>query len=182
MAKCILVTGGSRSGKSRYAQQLAESLSGSRAFIATCPVLDDEMQERVRKHRQDRQSGGWCTIEEPVDLAAAIRKAHSRKVVLVDCLTLWVSNVLFEAGERGKQVSEAQIARRCKDVLAACLEHPGTIIFVTNEVGMGIVPESAVSRRFRDLAGRTNQVIAAACDEVFLVVCGQVLKIKPTNL
>lgn len=178
MARLILVTGGSRSGKSSYAQKLAESLPGSRAFIATCTVADDEMRGRVSKHQQARRRGGWRTIEEPLDLPGALRRAMNQPVVLVDCLTLWVSNVMFDAAQREKTVSETQIARQCKETLAACREHNGTILFVTNEVGMGIVPENAVSRRFRDLAGRTNQMFAAACDEVFFVVSGQALKIK----
>src|SRR6478752_7653713 len=88
-AKCILVTGGSRSGKSRFAQELALKCATSRAFIATCPLLDDEMKERVRRHQLDRSSQGWRTIEEPLDLAAAIRSARDEEVILIDCLTLW---------------------------------------------------------------------------------------------
>ena len=179
MGRCILVTGGSRSGKSMFAQRLAESLAGPRAFLATCPVIDDEMQERIRKHQESRRRGEWQTLEEPLDLTGALARARKHPVVLVDCLTLWVNNLMHEAGQRGKAFSESQMTRRCTDTLRACREHPGTIIFVTNEVGMGIVPENETSRRFRDLAGRANQTIAAACDEVFLVVCGQPLKIKP---
>ena len=179
MARCILVTGGSRSGKSLFAQRLAESLSGPRAFVATCPVIDDEMRERVREHQESRYQSDWQTIEEPLNLAAALELARHCPVVLVDCLTLWVNNVMHEAGQRGESVSESQMAQRCKEVLVGCRAHLGTIIFVTNEVGMGIVPENELSRRFRDLAGRTNQTMAAACDEVILVVCGQALKIKP---
>jgi adenosylcobinamide kinase/adenosylcobinamide-phosphate guanylyltransferase len=182
MAKCILVIGGSRSGKSRFAQQLAVKCSASRAFIATCPVLDEEMEERVRKHRSERSTEGWRTIEEPVDLRGAIGQAREQEVVLVDCLTLWVSNLMFEAEERAAQVREETVARFCEEVLDACRHHPGTIVFVTNETGMGIVPENALSRRFRDLSGRANQTIAAGCEEVFLVVCGQPLRIKPSNL
>lgn len=179
MARCILVTGGSRSGKSLFAQRLAESMDGPRAFIATCPVIDDEMRERIRKHQQSRRRGEWRTIEEPLDLAGALEGARKHRVALVDCVTLWVNNVMHEARQRGKAVTESQMARRCKEALRACRAHSGTIIFVTNEVGMGIIPENEMSRRFRDLAGRANQTIAAACDEVILVVCGQALTIKP---
>ena len=178
MARIILITGGSRSGKSAHAQCLAESLPGRRAFIATCPVIDDEMRERVSLHRAERRKSRWRTIEETLDLAGALRSAKPQRVVLVDCLTLWVNNLMYQAEQRGKTISESQIARHCREVLAACREHPGTVIFVTNEVGMGIVPENAISRRYRDLAGRTNQIIAAASHEVCLVVCGQSLEIK----
>src|SRR6516165_8147488 len=105
-AKSILVTGGCRSGKSGFAQELALKCSTSQAFIATCPLVDEEMNERIRRHQRDRQSQGWRTIEEPIDLPAAIRTARDKEVVLIDCLTLWISNILLEAEERGAQVSE----------------------------------------------------------------------------
>ena len=178
MARIILVTGGSRSGKSRHAQKLAESQDGLRAFIATCPVIDGEMRARVRKHQRARKSSDWHTIEETLDLASALLRSRDYAVVLVDCVTLWVNNVLYEAMQRGKTVSETQIARLCRQALDACGQHPGTIIFVTNEVGMSIVPDNQLSRRFRDLAGRANQIIAAASDQVYFLVCGQALVLK----
>ena len=179
MGKLILVTGGGRSGKSAYAQGLAEAWPGPRAFVATCPVIDPEMSERVRLHQLARSSSDWRTIEEPLDLASAVLSAREQPVVLVDCLTLWVNNVMYAAGQQNELISEADIACRCEPVLQAAHNHGGSIIFVTNEVGMGLVPENPLGRRFRDLAGRVNQIVAAACDEVILVVCGQPLKIKP---
>jgi len=181
MSKTILVTGGSRSGKSLFAQKLAESLAGPRAYLATAPVVDEEMRDRIRKHQLARHKRDWHTIETPLDLAGALIAAKDHPVVLIDCLTLWINNLMYDADTRGKAISEATIARRCKETIRACNEHPGTIIFVTNEIGMGIVPENKLARQFRDLAGRANQVIAAACDEVILVVCGQTLKIKPLS-
>ena len=181
MSKLILVTGGSRGGKSAFAQGMAEVLPGPRVFVATCPVIDPEMGERIRRHQEARSARDWQTLEEPIDLAAVLCRAKGQPVVLVDCLTLWVNNVMYEAEQQGDVVSEAEIATRCEPVLEAARAHGGTVIFVTNEVGMGLVPESPLGRRFRDLAGRVNQIIAAACDEVFLVVCGQPLKIKPQN-
>jgi adenosylcobinamide kinase/adenosylcobinamide-phosphate guanylyltransferase len=178
MARIILVTGGSRSGKSRHAQKLAESQDGLRAFIATCPVIDGEMRARVRKHQRARKPSDWHTIEETLDLAGALLRSRDYAVVLVDCVTLWVNNVLYEAMQRGKTVSETQIARLCRQALDACGQHPGTIIFVTNEVGMSIVPDNQLSRRYRDLAGRANQIIAAASDQVYFLVCGQALVLK----
>ena len=181
MSKIILITGGSRSGKSAFAQRLAEALPGPRAFVATCPVIDPEMNERIHRHQQARSLREWQTFEEPLDLTAAFLRAGCNSVVLVDCLTLWVNNVMFEAGQQGKILSETEIAEHCGPILDAARSHGGTVIFVTNEVGMGIVPETPLGRNFRDLTGRVNQTIAAACDEVFLVVCGQTLKIKPQN-
>ena len=181
MNKLILVTGGGRSGKSACAQGLAETWPGPRAFVATCPVIDQEMSDRVRLHQLARSSCDWRTIEEPLDLASAVLSAQEQPVVLVDCLTLWVNNILFAAGQQNEAISEAEIVRRCEPVLQAARNHGGLIIFVTNEVGMGLVPENPLGRRFRDLAGRVNQVVADACDEVFLVVCGLPLKIKPTS-
>jgi len=178
MSKLILVTGGSRSGKSAFSQGLAEALPGSRAFVATCPVIDQEMSARIRRHQEARCGRDWWTIEEPLDLAAAFQCAKGESVVLVDCLTLWVNNLLFEAEQKGESLSEADAAKHCLPVLEAARAHGGTVIFVTNEVGFGVVPETPLGRRFRDLAGRVNQMIAAACDEVFFVVCGQPLQIK----
>ncbi|MBI4024018.1 MAG: bifunctional adenosylcobinamide kinase/adenosylcobinamide-phosphate guanylyltransferase [Verrucomicrobia bacterium] len=178
MAQIILITGGSRSGKSAYAQQLAESLPGPRAFIATCPKLDDEMRARIRQHRRARRKGRWRTIEVAVDLAGALSGAREYAVVLVDCLTLWINNLMYEAEKGGEGFSEVDVARYCKKTLAACDKHPGVILFVTNEVGMGIVPENAVARKFRDLAGRCNQIVAQASDRMFLMVCGQPLEFK----
>ena len=181
MSKIILITGGSRSGKSAFAQRLAEALPGPRAFVATCPVIDPEMNERIRRHQQARSLCEWQTFEESLDLAAAFHSACELPVILVDCLTLWVNNVMYQAGQQGKTVSEKEIADRCRPMLEAARGHGGTIIFVTNEVGMGLVPETPLGRNFRDLAGRVNQTVAAVCDEVFFVACGQPLKIKPQN-
>jgi adenosylcobinamide kinase/adenosylcobinamide-phosphate guanylyltransferase len=179
VSKLVLVTGGSRSGKSAFAQAMAEALPGPRAFVATCPVIDAEMDDRIRRHREARSGRDWWTIEEPLDLAAAFCRAQGEPVVLVDCITLWINNLLYEAGRQGVDVTESAVAERCQPVIRAARAHGGTVIFVTNEVGMGLVPETPLGRRYRDLAGRANQVLGAACDEVFLVVCGQPLRIKP---
>ncbi len=173
-----LVTGGSRSGKSAYAQTLAEALPGPRAYLATCPVIDAETAERVKRHREARSAAAWETIEEPLDLAGAIGRAAAYPVLLVDCLTLWVNNLLYEAEQRGEIFTEEAAAQRSREVIDACRVFPGTVIFVTNEVGMGIVPESEAVRRFRDCAGRMNQLIAAAAEEVTLVVSGVPLRLK----
>ena len=178
MARIILVTGGSRSGKSAYAQKVAQDLGGPKAFVATCPVLDEEMRQRIRKHQEARRGKGWRTIEETVDLAGALADAKDYRVILVDCLTLWINNLLYEAEQTDSRIEEADIEERCRGLLDVCAGVTGTVILVTNEVGWGIVPENALTRRFRDLAGRCNQTVAAAADEVILVVCGIPLFLK----
>ncbi|TSA48719.1 MAG: bifunctional adenosylcobinamide kinase/adenosylcobinamide-phosphate guanylyltransferase [Deltaproteobacteria bacterium] len=180
MAEIILITGGSRSGKSAFAQKTAEALPGPRAYIATSPVIDPEMEERIRKHREARRGKGWETIEETIDLAGVIRRSVTCRVLLVDCLTLWINNLLYEAEKRGDIFTEEAAVGRCRELIDACGAFGGTVIFVTNEVGMGIVPDNETTRRFRDIAGRCNQEIAAAADTVTLVVSGIPLSLKMT--
>jgi adenosylcobinamide kinase/adenosylcobinamide-phosphate guanylyltransferase len=179
MAEIILITGGSRSGKSAYAQGLAEAIPGPRAYVATCPVIDPEMAIRVQKHREARSASDWETIEEPVDLAGALSRTTAYRVILVDCLTLWVNNLLYEAERRGEIFTEEATAVCCREVIEACGAFPGTVLFVTNELGMGIIPDNETSRRFRDCAGRCNQVMAEAAGTVTLVVSGIPLQLKP---
>jgi adenosylcobinamide kinase/adenosylcobinamide-phosphate guanylyltransferase len=178
MAKIGLVTGGCRSGKSNYAQSLAELLPGPRVYVATCPVIDAEMDRRIAAHKQARLERQWDSIEEPLDLPRAIRLTEGHRVVLVDCLTLWVNNLMYQAQQAGAELGEEVVARQCGRVLAAVGQHGGIVLFVTNEVGMGIVPDNAASRRYRDLVGRCNQTIAAAADAVAFVSCGIPLYLK----
>jgi adenosylcobinamide kinase / adenosylcobinamide-phosphate guanylyltransferase len=178
MGEMILITGGSRSGKSGYAQKLAEAIPGPRAYIATCPVIDPETAARVAKHRESRRVSDWETIEETVDLADTIRRSAAYRVLLVDCLTLWVNNLLYEAEKRGEVFTEDATAARCREVIDACGTFPGTVVLVTNELGMGIVPDKETVRRFRDCAGRCNQIIAEAAATVMLVVSGIPLQLK----
>jgi adenosylcobinamide kinase/adenosylcobinamide-phosphate guanylyltransferase len=180
MAEIILITGGSRSGKSAFAQKTAEALPGPRTYIATCPAIDPETEERIRKHREARRGKGWETIEETVDLAGAVRRAGACRVLLVDCLTLWINNLLYEAEKRGEIFTEEAAVGRCRELVDCCGAFGGTVIFVTNELGMGIVPDNETARRFRDIAGRCNQEIAAAANTVTLVVSGIPLSLKMT--
>jgi adenosylcobinamide kinase/adenosylcobinamide-phosphate guanylyltransferase len=181
MAEIVLVTGGCRSGKSGYAQRLAELQPPSRLFVATCPVTDDELLERIAAHQRARRDRGWETVEEQVDLASVLRRHTGCNVVLVDCVTLWVNNVVYWAGQERRAIDEAEMTARCEQLVEAAREHPGSVIFVSNEVGMGIVPDNAAARHFRDLAGRVNQTIAAAADQVTMLVSGipWVLKNRP---
>jgi adenosylcobinamide kinase / adenosylcobinamide-phosphate guanylyltransferase len=179
MARVILITGGARSGKSDYARRLAEALPGPRAFVATCPPLDDEMRERIRKHRLERVKSDWHTIEEPLEPAKTLWSASGDfAVFLVDCLTLWINNLLYRAEQQGLVLAEEEMERTCDELLAACARVQGTVIFVTNEVGLSIVPENKLSRLYRDLVGTCNQRMARGADEVYLVTCGIPLTLK----
>jgi adenosylcobinamide kinase/adenosylcobinamide-phosphate guanylyltransferase len=178
MGKIVLVTGGCRSGKSRFAQQMAEAAGLTRLYIATSPVLDAEMEERVQRHRQERASRNWVTCEETLDLVKVLEQHTAFDSVLCDCLTLWVNNLMYDAEQNKEAFGEDDMARLTQAMLRVARCHAGTLVFVTNEVGCGIVPADAVSRRFRDLQGRCNQVMAAAADEVYFVVSGIPLKIK----
>lgn len=165
----LFVLGGARSGKSRYAQARAEAAGGNPVFIATAEAFDDEMRERIARHRADRDAR-WTTVEAPRDLPAAIDALNAREaVVLVDCLTLWVSNLLL---------ADADVARAERQLCEAIARFTGSLILVANEVGLGIVPDNALARRFRDAAGRLNQSVAATSREVVLVTAGLPLTLK----
>ncbi len=166
----VLVLGGARSGKSHTAQTLAESASGNRTYIATAQAFDDEMRERIVRHQAERD-GSWHTQDAPLELAEAIRAlAGPGKVVLVDCLTLWLSNLLLAEREPAPEIDEL-----CQAVSAAA----GPLVLVSNEVGHGIVPATPLGRVFRDEQGRLNQRMAEACDAVVFVAAGCPLLLKP---
>jgi adenosylcobinamide kinase / adenosylcobinamide-phosphate guanylyltransferase len=178
MGEITFVTGGCRSGKSSFAQRLAEASGDKRLFIATAPVLDQEMETRVRRHREMRKELGWDTIEEQHALADCFRRAGDYDVVLCDCLTLWVNNLLYRSYELGVSLEEEEIAARSREVCYAARSLKARVFFVSNEVGMGIVPADEVSRRYRDLVGRCNQETAASSDSVVFVVSGLPIQLK----
>jgi adenosylcobinamide kinase / adenosylcobinamide-phosphate guanylyltransferase len=178
MGKLILVTGGARSGKSSYALQRCEEISVSRCFVATSPVIDGEMAERIDAHQQERRGRGWQVVEEERDLVLALAGMRQYGVVLIDCLTLWVNNLLFAADKKGGTFSETDMVGACDDLLQAVQACPGTVCCVTNEVGMGIVPDNFLARKYRDLIGRCNRTVAERADEVILVSCGIPLFLK----
>jgi adenosylcobinamide kinase/adenosylcobinamide-phosphate guanylyltransferase len=182
MTRIVLITGGCRSGKSAYAQQLAESLPPKRLFVATCPVTDDEIRHRIEQHRQARQDRGWETVEEQCDLADVFRRHGKCQVLLVDCVTLWINNLMYHAERDGRQFMEADVAEQCRQMLHAAEACPGTVIFVTNEVGLGVVPDNVQARRYRDLVGRANQTLAARADAVTLLCCGIPWHLKEKTL
>lgn len=165
-----LVTGGARAGKSRYVLGRAEAEAGPLAFVATATPGDEEMRTRIVRHQAER-GPRWRTFEAPLALPEALHEAAAHApTVVVDCLTLWVSNLLFH--HEDDAAVEAAIR-----ALPASLPD-ATIWFVTNEVGLGIVPENALARRYRDLLGRCNQVVAAAADEVLFLVAGLPMRVK----
>ena len=177
-SKLILVTGGARSGKSDYAQTRAEAISGHHYFLATCPVIDSEMNERIERHKADREEAVWQTIEEELDLVAAIKSIKQRSICLVDCLTLWINNLMYHAEITNLMFGENEMQKKAEELVLQAKKFSGTLICVSNEIGMGIVPDNADARRYRDLVGRTNRIIAAAADEVILVSCGLPLFLK----
>ena len=178
MAHLTYISGGCRSGKSNYAQKLAESLPGKRAYLATCPRIDEEMDLRIAHHQQQRTNQEWETIEAPFDLIAAIEQASHFDVLLIDCLTLWINNLLYETEQKGEPLTEQMIDDQCTKLVSACRKTNQTIIFVTNELGMGLVPADPVSRRYRDCLGRCNQTIARLADKAIFMVSGIPLTLK----
>lgn len=171
--RSVLVTGGARSGKSSHAEALVSASGLARVYLATSVAEDGEMRARVARHVEAR-GPGWETIEEPLDIAGAITtRSAPGTAVLVDCLTLWLSNLMFRDADLPAET----------DRLAAALQAAGgPVVLVTNEVGSGIVPDNALARRFRDEQGRLNRKIAASVEAVVLVACGLPLVLKPNSL
>ena len=178
-----LVTGGARSGKSSHAERLAAN-SERVLYIATSKIFDDEMEARIQHHRDSRPAH-WRTVEQYRELNTVINEQNdTQEAVLLECITTLITNVMYDAaGEQPEDdwdfVSIEQVVNQQIDILlAACATSPADVILVTNEVGMGIVPENRLARHFRDIAGRVNQRLAQSADEVWLVVSGIGVKIK----
>lgn len=170
-----LVLGGARSGKSHYAEQLATNSNKKVIYFATAQAHDDEMQQRINQHRHRRPSN-WQTIEEPIKLASVLKThAQSKNCLLVECLTLWLNNILFN--QQGK-LQEMLFKQQSTELLTCIAELKTEVIFVSNEIGNGIIPIDKLSRRFIDEAGRLHQQLAQRCDHVVLITAGlaQVLK------
>jgi len=170
---CLLVVGGAKSGKSSFALNVCNSLGRERIFLATAQALDQEMEERIRRHQAERGSGGR-TIEEPLKVAETIGSLDSKDtIILLDCLTLWLNNLYMEYGEDQEVVVEAieNLARQLTNI-------HGAVVVVSNEVGMGIVPDNQLSRTYRDTAGYMNQRIARLAGKVVAVLAGLPLVLK----
>ncbi|MBV9286451.1 MAG: bifunctional adenosylcobinamide kinase/adenosylcobinamide-phosphate guanylyltransferase [Hyphomicrobiales bacterium] len=169
-ARSVLVLGGARSGKSAYAQSLVEAAGSERLYLATAEAGDAEMAARIARHRADRAKG-WTTLEEPLALAETLAaEARPARAVMVDCLTLWLSNLMLA----GREV-EGEVAR----LAGALRDLGGPVVLVSNEVGLGVVPDNALARAFRDAQGRLNREIALGCEAVVLVAAGLPTLIKP---
>ena len=172
MAPVTLVLGGARSGKSRHAERLVRESGRARLYIATGRAWDDEMRQRIKQHQRDR-GPEWRTIEAPEALEDAIDENGDPKLaVIVDCLTLWVTNLMM---------ADEDVAERSRRLVSAVRASSATIVLVSNEVGLGIVPENAMARAFRDHAGRLHQLIAEAADNVHFVAAGLALTLKGTE-
>jgi len=172
--KLILILGGVRSGKSSYAQQLADEIGNRILFLATAGAGDDEMKRRIAKHKSSRPES-WRTIEEQMDLAGALRKnaAHA-DAVIIDCMTVWLSNMLMHNEKLGEQ----EMMNAVDSLIDAYTEGEATYIIVSGEVGMGIVPEHPLGRVFRDYLGLANQRLAGTADRVVLMVAGIAVNVK----
>lgn len=169
MRRVTLVLGGARSGKSRHAERLALTHKGQRIYVATAEIIDDEMRQRIDHHRQQR-GAGWDTREVPLDLAGALAAAdHPKSFILVECITIWINNLIYHDMDVA-----AEVKRLC-DMLPKL---KGRVVLVSNEVGLGIVPDNALARHFRDEAGRANQALAEMADEVVFVAAGLPMTLK----
>ena len=169
MSCSLLITGGTRSGKSSFAEKRTLSYGTPVIYIATAQAFDEEMENRIQLHQQ-RRGDEWRTISEPLAIANILTSLDRQGACLVDCLTLWLSNLIF---------AEEDISKATSSLIEAIAARRDPVILVTNEVGGGIVPENALARRFRDEAGRLNQIVAEAVDEVYTCISGIPLKLKP---
>jgi adenosylcobinamide kinase / adenosylcobinamide-phosphate guanylyltransferase len=165
----ILVGGGARSGKSRHALEVARKRGSRLIFLATAQTFDEEMAARIAKHRAERGSD-FSTVEEPLEIAEVIRKTADADAIVLDCLTLWLSNIMLTFGR--------DVDSEIEKLIQAAQATPTTVIAVTNEVGCGIVPDNTLGRDFRDHAGVLNQRVATAAEEVYWMIFGQPLRVK----
>lgn len=177
MGKIILVTGGARSGKSLFAERYAAAHGKTVAYIATAQIYDEEMRDRVKRHRE-RRPDNWVTYEAPYQ-AENVFKEIATETILFDCLTLYMTNLLLsQQAPADREERFTYIMTEIEKLLNAAQQCGKTVVFVTNEVGDGIVPENELAREYRDVAGSVNQKMAAAADDVYAVICGLAINIK----
>jgi adenosylcobinamide kinase/adenosylcobinamide-phosphate guanylyltransferase len=171
--RLVLIGGGARSGKSSFAIARAQALGGRRLFVATAERSDDEMRDRIARHRADRATAGFDTLEEPRALPEALDADRTHDVILVDCLTIWIANLLV-GGATADVVQD-----RIGALLDALARRRAHVVIVSNEVGMGLVPETTLGRVFRDVTGLAHQRLAGATDELYLAAMGVLLRLRP---
>lgn len=189
MGRIVLIMGGARSGKSSLAERMAKDKGGRVTFVATAQPYDDEMRHRIDAHRAARPAG-WTTIEEPLDIARSVGEAaRGSDVIIVDCLTLWVSNYICGLSEANAQPEDsewphhvdrlgAELGQQITDLAAAVRSHGAILLVVSNEVGLGLVPPNALSRAFRELLGAVNRQMAMEANQVLLMVAGIPVDVK----
>lgn len=184
MGQLFFVTGGARSGKSSYAERLAARQPNPVTYLATLEPLDEEMRERITRHQHQRPEG-WTTIEAPRALADAYRGISNDHCVLLDCLSLWVSNRLLALGEAPElaaiDVLEQQLIIELEELMSSAREREADTIVVSNEVGSGVVPPTPLGRAYRDLLGRANQYVSVGADRAWLLVAGRALELPPRD-
>ena len=184
MGEISFVTGGARSGKSRFAEELARETGRPLVYLVTMTASDEELVARIEAHRRGRPADA-CTIEAPHDPVGALAEADGAACVLLDCLSLWVSNRLIELGEaptiEAVAALDAELGGEAERLVALARAREGETIVVTNEVGAGLVPEYPLGRHYRDLLGRVNQRVAAAADRAWLLVAGRPLELPPAS-
>jgi len=174
MSKVVFVVGGNRSGKSKFAQDYAESVEGRRVYLATAVAFDDEMKERIANHRENRDERWDSTVEEPYNIVKVLKEMSGQtEVLLIDCITFWLNNLLLK---HEKDIN--QIYSEIDNLINAISNVNYNLFIVSNEVGMGLVPENKLARFFRDLSGYANQKIAKISDEFYISFCGYNLRLK----
>jgi adenosylcobinamide kinase / adenosylcobinamide-phosphate guanylyltransferase len=185
MGKIVLITGGARSGKSNYAESMAKIYENKDvAYIATSLPIDEEMRDRIKRHQKNRPND-WITFENYSKIDNILENNFTKKLFLVDCITIMVTNLIFDYNKHSDEIDSKsandindKILAYINNILIICRNNNFTIFFVTNEVGMGIVPDNSISRVFRDIAGRVNQRLAAESDDVYFRISGIPVKIK----
>lgn len=183
--KCILIIGGARSGKSRFALELAAGSDKPVLFVATATAGDDEMKQRIERHQKERPAD-WSTLEVTTDVSNHIRKEIGRsRTVVLDCVTLLLNNIFndcsYQTGPQNEAVIEEKVAREVNSLIECIRDTDASFIIVTNEIGLGLVPADRVSRLYRDLLGKVNQTLARCADEVYLMVAGLPVRVTPPN-
>jgi len=184
VGKIVFIVGGARSGKSRYAEKLVSEISEKKLYIATGLALDSEMEDRIKRHRKDR-GDSWVTLEASTEVEKALKEESFGEVVLLDCMTVLVTNLMFAKDVNYDEISmeefsqvEIEITKKIKSLLNYMEKDKRNYIIVSNEVGLGLVPPYALGRYFRDIAGRINQIVASYADEAFFIASGLPLKLK----